>query len=82
MYIAHIKNNETGEVRKDINDGQFDDSSFYLWSEGNWSCDCNRALFFARAKGEEDPEGLECTEGKFSVIIELEDGTKEEVDNG
>lgn len=26
--------------------------SIYLWEDGNYSCDCNRHLFFQRAGGE------------------------------
>jgi hypothetical protein len=28
----------------------------YMWTEGNWSCDCNKRLFIARALGEPEPE--------------------------
>jgi hypothetical protein len=28
----------------------------YMWTEGNYSCDCNRRLFMARALGEPEPE--------------------------
>jgi hypothetical protein len=29
-------------------EGEFDD---FIWSEGNYSCDCNRSLFFQRGMG-------------------------------
>lgn len=40
----------------------------YLWEDGNFSCDCNRELFFIRARGEDGDavEGL-CGRGKFDV---------------
>lgn len=43
-------------------DDFYDKSHFYLWSEGNYSCDCNRAIFWGRRFGE-----VECGESKFSV---------------
>lgn len=39
----------------------------FWWAEGNASCDCNRRLFFARARGEDDSEKAECSNGLYSV---------------
>lgn len=39
----------------------------FWWKEGNASCDCNRELFFLRARGEEEPEETECGGDKYSV---------------
>lgn len=33
-----------------------EESVRYQYTEGNYSCDCNRELFFCRAKGIEEPE--------------------------
>jgi hypothetical protein len=43
----------------------------YWWSEGNGSCDCNRYLFFQRAKDEpEQPENGICLgEGQYQVKV-------------
>lgn len=75
---VQIVNVETGERRTcddkglfDISDGEFQD---YIWSEGNYSCDCNRALFFARAGGEDDPNH-DCGSGAFLVEITGTDGS-------
>jgi hypothetical protein len=38
----------------------------FIWSDGNFSCDCNRALFFARAVDEPDPD-LECGQSQYRV---------------
>lgn len=40
----------------------------FQWLEGNYSCDCNRALFFARAAGEPEPEDRPCTDDQFVVV--------------
>jgi hypothetical protein len=51
--------------------------SIWWWTEGNGGCDCNRALFFARAGSEPEPEDdPPCGETIYRIpSIELEDGT-------
>ena len=51
--------------------------SSYIWEEGNYACDCNRELFFARGRGESEPanENLRCTDGRFLVRVVAEDGS-------
>ena len=65
-FKAVILKKETGECRvpKDTYD------NVYLWSDGNNSCDCNRAILFERVKGL-DPEDdeLQCSDGKFLVNL-------------
>lgn len=72
--VAHIRKNETGEVRQYETDaimelGEVAPDEFW-WSEGNAGCDCNRSLFFYRAIGEDEPEEPECGEGRFSVNLQ------------
>jgi len=67
-----IRKNETGEIR------EYDDyaiwnedegwPSLWIWEEGNFSCDCNRYLFFQRVNGE-DENNDECGDTKYSVNI-------------
>lgn len=67
-----IRNNDTGEVVLYEDDGYFDEyGSFhdFIWSEGNYSCDCNRALFFFRSKNMLDPENNDCGEKLYSIRI-------------
>jgi hypothetical protein len=71
--IVHIGRNADGETRR----FSFDYYGYYIWDEGNYSCDCNRALFFARAKGEEDPENRPCGEEAYSVWITSADDGRE-----
>lgn len=49
--------------------------SDFMWSEGNYACDCNRGLFFERARGKEVVDSP-CGSGRFVVekIIRLSDG--------
>ncbi len=44
----------------------------YMFSEGNYSCDCNLELFFRRARGEDpDLDDVRCSDGRF-VVDKLE----------
>ena len=71
--IAEIRENSTGEVReyrtKDILRDFESEPSEFTWSDGNYACDCNRALFFARANNEPEDWETSCSDGKFSVRL-------------
>lgn len=77
-YVVAIRNNATGEIRnRVVADLEWNEGSIFLWTEGNFSCDCNRLLDWVRASGEEpDIDGAHCGFGGFSVLhAELPDGT-------
>lgn len=79
QYNVAIRKNETGEVRTYRHDMEWDDNSMYQWTDGNYSCDCNRELFWHRAIGEEAKE-VGCGETAFSVLYaELPDGERIEI---
>lgn len=73
--IAEIKNNATGEIREyetdEILERGDEYPSVFNWEENNYSCDCNRLLFFKQAKNEvtEEDWNVECSDGKFSVNL-------------
>ena len=73
-YTVHIKEVATGTVRACHMDLEWEDGSEYWWSEGNMSCDCNRALEFDRAGGTPDKVAWEkdrpCGDGAY-VIVDL-----------
>ena len=64
-------------TRSDGSQSVFEDNytgdSFFIWKEGNYSCDCNRHLFFERGLGRE-PDDAACGEGEYSVEIFDGDG--------
>ena len=68
-----IKNTHTGETREYKDHGLNFFGSF-IWEEGNYSCDCNRSLFFDRAAGCPSGGDRTCGEEKFRVRIEDTDG--------
>jgi len=47
--------------------GEFND---FIWSDGNYACDCNRALFFARAANEhENMREPQCGDDAYQVNV-------------
>jgi hypothetical protein len=64
-FTVHITEVATGETRTHRENGEFQE---FLWTEGNYACDCNRALFFARAVGNGDPN-VACSTGRFVVRV-------------
>lgn len=77
---VEIRKNATGEIREFETTLLFDDfggdkyPNYFIWEEGNYSCDCNRRLFFARANCEEEDWQSGCGDTEYSVSILLEDG--------
>jgi hypothetical protein len=67
-----IRCNATGETRERESSIRWfngdDGPHTYNWEDGNFSCDCNRAMFFAAAAGEPDPD-VPCSNGLFSVRL-------------
>lgn len=53
----------------------------YIWCDGNYACDCNRALFFARAAGEADPNQA-CGGDVYSVRLTATDNGRELYSDG
>lgn len=52
-----------------------DDSVLWMWSEGNYSCDCNRGRWFKGAVGDTDAETceFECDGGVYKAMV-IRDG--------
>jgi hypothetical protein len=69
--IIIIRDNGAGEERTyfDLLNQSNEEVDLYPWEEGNYSCDCNRRLFFARAKGEAEDWETGCSEGAYSARI-------------
>jgi len=64
--LIKIRNNKTGKVHSYYDNVLYDKDddciSVYIWEFGNYSCDCNRQLFF-------DGTDAPCSDGRFSVNI-------------
>lgn len=68
---VEIRRNSDGVIVQDVWDEPQVPHEFsaYIWEDGNYSCDCNRELFFTRARFEDDPEETECGDERFSVRL-------------
>lgn len=72
--VIEIRRNEDGATSREETTQVF---SEFWWTDGNAGCDCNRRLFFCRARDEDDPEPDDpgqCSNGKFSVRITTPEG--------
>ena len=69
--IAHIKDTQTGKiVDKDTMVWVWPDEDKYdpyMWEEGNYSCDCNRGIFWGL-----DYSASKCDIGRFLVNLEVD----------
>ena len=81
-YSVPIRNNDTGETRVYQSDEEWDEGTVYQWSEGNYGCDCNRALLFERAISSDETAAWEqdCGDSMFSVDYIDVGGRKQPID--
>jgi hypothetical protein len=68
--VVEIRRNADGLVRQDKSH-RF--RGAFIWGDGNYACDCNRALFFASVVGEDDPD-RECGSEVYSLRVLSTDG--------
>ena len=74
--VAYVRNNATGEIRQYRTEGIWDKEahdgpvSTWIWEEGNFSCDCNRKIFWGNAAGEDYLSDSPCGDGGFSVNLQ------------
>jgi len=55
VSITRLSDSKTVEFEQELYQDLPDYDGIYIWEDGNYSCDCNRALFFARAASEDEP---------------------------
>lgn len=71
--LVRIRKNDTGEIREYEDTILFinwmDLPRYEIWQDGNFGCDCNRRLFFARAGDEEEDMEGPCGTGQYSVEL-------------
>ena len=65
-----ITENATGEFVEVKSDIEPQELARFMWEDGNYSCDCNREIFFRTAKGEcPDLNSCTCGEDRFAAEI-------------
>ena len=78
MMWIEIMRVSDGATRRYHDPSAWEDYSEYMWSDGNYSCDCNRSLFFARATGGEVglEESEDCGNASYRVRITDDNGSR------
>lgn len=68
-HTVTIRDRTSGETVEYVDEHGHNDDDCYMWRLGNYSCDCNRSIFFHRAKGvpESEIENNECGDTQFIV---------------
>jgi hypothetical protein len=67
-YNVSICKLATGETRVYREDSTWNYTNEFMWTEGNFACDCNRAMMFQRAGGEEQTWDHDCGDDQYSVL--------------
>lgn len=72
MYTVTLRRNSDGRevsIKRDVGLNSDEELVNFMWTEGNWGCDCNRKIEFLMALGEEvvDEEIL-CGDGAFDLV--------------
>jgi hypothetical protein len=71
--IVRIRNNATGEIREwRMNQVMIDGDDYpntFIWKDGDFSCDCNRSVFFAQSIDGDDKYTDECGNGAYAVQL-------------
>lgn len=68
-YIVKVKRIASGEVRELAADGDFEQGPRFGWSEGNYSCDCNRHLAFIGWPQGGDTDAFPCGQDAYAVRV-------------
>lgn len=70
-FEVTIIRNSDGATVVYIDEADWGEGSEFYWNEGSMACDCNRAVEFHRARGEEIPDrdGTTCGDHRFSVKL-------------
>ena len=77
IYLIALKDTVTGDRRtvefeyaeERVDAEENDRLLVYLWTEGNYGCDCNRSLKLWELDLAEDDNGLECNRGDNRILL-------------
>lgn len=62
MLHIKMKNNITGQTKDIKEDLKWIDD--FVWSDGNFACDCNRDIFF----NGDSPDDFECSNHIYTIL--------------
>lgn len=68
-YKVILRDARTGEqATVDMPTSTWGEAEEFLWSDGNFACDCNRASLFAQASGREPADDRPCGMERYVAI--------------
>jgi hypothetical protein len=75
IVMAHIKRVSDGLIATNVSEWGFvvgrpydTGDALYIWTEGNYACDCNRHIFFERF-WDREPDDRECSDGRYLIQL-------------
>ena len=71
---AFILHTATGATRRLVS-FEGEETNRFVWEHGNFSCDCNRHLFWAREANEPEDDDLACSDGAWRVAFFAKDNS-------
>jgi hypothetical protein len=74
--VIRVKHVPSGEVRTHSWTEERKHLCDFIWTEGNYACDCNRGLFFERAANPEYDGDPECGHDKYVLESVDVDGVR------
>lgn len=70
-----LRRNSDGAERVYDEHFDWDEGTEFIWTEGNYACDCNRSVCFALAAGEDETDHPPCGHSAYSIVrVTLPDG--------
>ena len=75
-FTVHLKRKADGEIGEHQEPGDWaTDANEFQWCDNNYSCDCNRFLFFERARGGQPSLGdAECGDEAYRIRVTSAEG--------
>jgi hypothetical protein len=74
-YRVLLRDNQTNKEQWYVNESPWGEGSYFLWTEGNYSCDCNRHIFFEIA-ADRDTGDCPCGEIRYTAICAEANGER------
>lgn len=77
-YRLFLTDTATGIRREVAHEAEWEDTddsaTEFMWTEGNYSCDCNRSLFYRGAAGEPEDDRRPCGDERFALTVQSHGG--------
>jgi hypothetical protein len=72
LIVTILRDSRDGFTRtlsSEVPDWTEREAVVYLWTDGNWGCDCNRSRFLY--EDDDDPRHLSCSDDNIIELVNL-----------